>query len=72
MLACEHPILLARAATDKYAEEFAVFLDRVYLKDKKALAELFLSLGNKCSTLHYDFLETVGRFITDLCHLGGL
>jgi len=47
-------------------------LDRVYQKDKNALAELFLSLNGVCTTLHYDFLETIARFITDLCHLGGL
>jgi hypothetical protein len=71
VLASEHGILLARAASPKYAEEFAIFLDKIYQKDKKVLSELFLSLGDKCTTLHYDFLETIGKFITELCNFGG-
>lgn len=47
-------------------------MDKIYQRDKKALAELFLGLGDKCTTLHYDFLETIGNFIIELCNFGGV
>ena len=72
VLASEHGILFARAALPKYSEEYAIFLDKIYQKDKSVLSELFLNLTEKCTTLHYDFLETIGRFITELCNFGGL
>jgi len=56
----------------KYAEEFSDFLDKIYKNNKKALGEIFLSLSGKCTSLHYDFLETIVNFIVELCNFGGV
>ena len=71
-LASNHQILLTTAAQTKYAEEFSDFLDKIYKKNKIALGEIFLSLIGKCTSLHYDFLETIINFIVDLCDFGGV
>jgi hypothetical protein len=56
VLANQYQLLLATAALPKYAEEFAIFLEKIYNKDKKALRNVFLSIVGNCKTLHYDFL----------------
>jgi hypothetical protein len=71
-LASNHYILLITAAQPKYAEQFADYLNKIYRSNKKALGEVFISLNGKCTSLHYDFLETITDFIVELCDFGGV
>lgn len=71
-LALQHSVLLNTAATPKYSEEFALFLNQVYSRNKSAFKEVVLNVISKCSLLHYDCLETIGSFIFSSCNYGGI
>ena len=72
MLALHHYDLLTTAASPKYSEEFAQFLNKIYSKDRNTFREVVTSLIGKCTLLHYATLDTISAFIFSSCNLGGI
>ena len=49
-----------------------MFLASIYARSLEAFKEAVLNLQDHCSTLHYDFIETIGKFLIGSCNFGGV